>query len=177
MESLVGTRYFSTMNLKSRFWQVKMSEESRQYMAFTVGSMGMNKFLRMPYGFCNVPAKFQHLMQNCLRELNLQFVLIYLDNVIIYSRMQEDHLTRLQAVLYHFAHHGLKLKPSKCHFFKENITYLGHFCQGYATGPGRHPEDCQYGTPHHCYWNQEVCGSCGVLPSFHQELLPYCKTI
>ena len=137
MESLVGARYFSTMDLKSGFWQVKMSEESCQYTAFTVGSMGVYEFLRMPYGLCNVPATFQHLMQNCLRELNLQFALIYLDNVIVYSRMQEDHLTCLQAVLDHFAHHGLKLKPSKCHFFKENITYLGHEKSAKGMLPGQ----------------------------------------
>ena len=126
MESLVGARYFSTMDLKSEFWQVKMSEESCQYTAFTVGSMGVYKFLRMPYGLCNVAAMFQCLMQNCLGELSLQFVLIYLDDVIIYSRTQEDHLTHLQAVLDRFDCHGLKLKLLKCHFFKENITYLGH---------------------------------------------------
>ena len=137
MESLVGVRYFSTMDLKSGFWQVKMSEESCQYKAFTVGSMGVYKFLRMPYGLCNVPATFQHLMQNCLGELNLQFALIYLDNVINYSRMREDHLTHLQAVLDWFAHHGLKLKLLKCHFFKENITYLGHEISAKGMLPGQ----------------------------------------
>ena len=113
MESLVGTIYFSTMDLKSGFWQVKMSEESCQYTAFTMGSMGMYEFLRMPYGLCNAPATFQCLMQNCLGELNLQFTLIYLDDVIVYSRTQEDHLTHLQAVLDHFAHHGLKVSHLK----------------------------------------------------------------
>ena len=137
MESLVGARYFSTMDLKSRFWQVKMSEESCQYIAFTVGSMGMYKFLRMPYGLCNALATFQRLMQNCLGELDLQFTLIYLDNVIVYSRTQEDHLTCLQAVLDRFAQHGLKLKPSKCHFFKENITYLGHEISTKGMLPGQ----------------------------------------
>ena len=82
MESLVGTRYFSTMDLKSGFSQVKMSEESRQYTAFTVGSLGIYEFLRMPYGLCNAPAMFQCLMQNCLGELNLQYALIYLDDMI-----------------------------------------------------------------------------------------------
>ena len=126
MESLVATRYFSTMDLKSGFWQVKMSEESRQYMAFTVGSLGIYEFLRMPYGLCNAPATFQHLMQNCLGELNLQYTLIYLDDVIVYSKTPEEHLKQLQAVLDCFAMSGLKLKPSKCHFFKESLTYLGH---------------------------------------------------
>ena len=66
MESLVAAWYFSTMDLKSGFWQVKVSEDSCQYMAFTVGSMDVYKFLRMPYGLCNVPAMFQRLMQNSL---------------------------------------------------------------------------------------------------------------
>ena len=95
MESLVGTRYFSTMDLKSGFWQVKMAEESHQYMAFTVGSLGIYEFPRMPYRLCNTSATFQHLMQNCLGELNLQYALIYLDDVIVYSRMPEDHLKHL----------------------------------------------------------------------------------
>ena len=56
MESMVGARHFSCMDLKSGFWQVKMAEESRQYTAFTVGSMGMYEFLHMPYGLCNAPA-------------------------------------------------------------------------------------------------------------------------
>ena len=126
IESLVGAHYFSTMDLKSGFWQVKVSEESCQYTVFTVGSMGVNKFLRMLYGLCNTPVTFQHLMQNCLGELNLLFAMVYLDDMIMYSEMLEDHLSWLQAVFDRFAHHGLKLKPSKCHFFKEEILYLGH---------------------------------------------------
>ena len=137
MESLVGARYFSTVDLKSGFWQIKMAEESRQYTAFMVGSLGIYEFLRMPYGLCNVPATFQHLMQNCLGELNLQYALIYLDDVIVYSRTPEEHLKRLQAVLDHFALNGLKLKPSKCHFFKESLTYLGHEISAAGMLPGQ----------------------------------------
>ena len=95
MESLVRARFFSTMDLKSGFWQVKMLEKSRQYTAFTIGSMGIFEFLRMPYGLCNAPATFQRLMQNCLGELNLTYALIYLDDVIVFSRTEEDHLIRL----------------------------------------------------------------------------------
>ena len=126
MESMVGARFFSTMDLKSGFWQVKMAKDSQQYTAFTVGSMGVYEFLRMPYGLCNAPATFQRLMQNCLGELNLTYALIYLDNVIVFSRTEEEHLHRLWVVFARFLEHGLKLKPSKCHFLQDEITFLGH---------------------------------------------------
>ena len=149
MESLVGARYFSTKNLKSGFWQVKVSEDSRQYMVFTVGSMGVYKFLHMPYSLCNAPAMFQHLMQNCLGELNLSFAMVFLGDVIVYSEMLEDHLTWLQAIFDCFAHHGLKLKPSKCHFSKEEIMYLGHEISAKGMLPGQKgvEEIAQMGTP------------------------------
>ena len=64
-----------------------------------VGSMGMYEFLCMPYGLCNAPVTFQCLMQNCLGELNLTYALIYLDEVIIYSKTEEEHLVHLRAML------------------------------------------------------------------------------
>ena len=136
MKSMVGTQYFSCMDLKSGFWQVKMSEKARQYTAFTVGSMDMYKFLRMPYGLCNTPATFQRLMQNCLGKPNLTYVLIYLDDVIVYSHTEEEHLTRLRAVFERFRESGLKLKPSKCNFFHTEINYLGHTVSAKGMEPG-----------------------------------------
>ena len=126
MESMVGAWFFSTMDLKLGFWQVKMAKESQQYTAFMVGSMGVYEFLRMPYRLCNTLAMFQRLMQNCLGELNLTYALIYLDNVIVFSETEEEHLHRLRVVFGWFLEHGLKLKPSKCHFLQDKITFLGH---------------------------------------------------
>ena len=125
------------LHLKSSFWQVKVSKESRQYTAFTVSSMGVYEFLRMPYGLCNAPVTFQPLMQNCLGELNLSFTMVFLDDVIVYSETPEDHLTWLQAIFDCVAHHGLKLKLSKCHFFKEEISYLGHEISAKGMLPGQ----------------------------------------
>ena len=136
MESMVGTRFFSTMDLKSGFWQVKMAKDSQQYTAFTVGSMGVYEFLRMPYGLCNAPATFQRLMQNCLGELNLTYALIYLDDIIVFSRTEEEHLHRLRVVFARFLKHGLKLKLSKCHFLQDEITFLGHEVSAEGMKPG-----------------------------------------
>ena len=136
MESMVGTRFFSTMDLKSGFWQVKMAKDSQQYTAFTVGSMGVYEFLRMPYELCNAPATFQRLMQNCLGKLNLTYALIYLDDMIVFSRTEEEHLHCLRVVFTRFLEHGLKLKPSKCHFLQDEITFLGHEISADGMKPG-----------------------------------------
>ena len=136
MESMVGARFFSTMDLKLGFWQVKMAKDSQQYTAFMVGSMGVYEFLRMPYGLCNALATFQRLMQNCLGELNLTYALIYLDDVIVFSRTEEEHLHHLRVVFGQFLEHGLKLKPSKCHFLQDQIRFLGHEISANGMKPG-----------------------------------------
>ena len=136
MESMVGARFFSSMDLKSGFWQVRMSEKSQQYTAFTVGSLSVYEFLQMPYGLCNSLATFQRLMQNCLGELNLTYALVYLDDVIVYSKTEEDHLRQLQAVFEWFHEHGLKLKPSKCSFLQKQITFFGHVVLANGMQPG-----------------------------------------
>ena len=83
-----------------------------------------------------MPAMFQRLMQNCLGELNLTYTLIYLDDVIVYSRTKEEHLTQLRAVFERFQESGLKLKPSKCNFFCTEINYLGHTVSAKGMEPG-----------------------------------------
>ena len=72
-----------------------MAEESKQYAAFTLGSMGLFECDRMPFGLCNAPATFQRLMPKCLSELNLTYCLIYLADVIVYSKDPEQHLERM----------------------------------------------------------------------------------
>ena len=94
-----------------------MDEESKQYTAFTLGSMGLYMCESMPFGLCNTPPTFQQLMQNCLGELNLTYCLIYLDDVIVFSDTPEEHLRRMRVVFDHLHEHGLKLKPSKCEVF------------------------------------------------------------
>ena len=103
-----------------------MDEESKQYTAFTSGSMGLNECESMPFGLCNAPPTFQRLMQNCLGEPHLTYCLIYLDDAIVFSEMPEEHLQRMCVVFDHLREHGLKLKPSKCDVFKSEINYLAH---------------------------------------------------
>ena len=124
LESMAGSVHFSSMDFKLGFWQIKMAPELQQYMAFTVGNLGFYEFTHMPFGLCNARATFQHLMQNTLGELNLMYCVIYLDDVIVFSRMEEEHLEHLCIVFERFQEFNLKLKPSKCLFFQSEIVYL-----------------------------------------------------
>ena len=126
LESLARAAHYSTFDLNSGFWQVPMDEKSKQYTAFTLGSMGLYECESMPFGLCNTPPTFQRLMQNCLGELNLTYCLIYLDDVIVFSKMPKEHLQRIRVVFDHLQEHSLKLKPSKCDVFKSEINYLAH---------------------------------------------------
>ena len=103
-----------------------MDEESKQYTALTLGSMGLYECKSMPSKVCNAPPTFQRLMQKCLGELNLTYCLIYFDDVIVFSETPEEHVQRMCVVFDHLREHSLKLKPSKCDVFKSEINYLAH---------------------------------------------------
>ena len=126
LESMVGSAHFSSMDFKSGFWQIKMAPESQQYMAFTVGNLGFYEFTPMPFRLCNAPVTFKHLMQNTLGELNLTYCVIYLNDVIIFGHMEEEHLECLRMVFERFWEFNMKLKPSKCSFFQSEIIYLAY---------------------------------------------------
>ena len=126
VESMAGSAHFSSMYFKSGFWQIKMAPESQQYTAFTVGNLRFYELTCMPFGLCNAPVTFQHLMQNTLGKLNLMYCVIYLDDVIVFGCMEEEHLECLHVVFKRFQEFNLKLKSSKCSFFQSEIVYLAH---------------------------------------------------
>ena len=115
-----------------------MEEASKQYTAFTVGNLGFFECEHMPFGLCNVPSTFQRLMQNCLGKLNLIYCLIYLDDMVVFLQTVKEHLHQLWVVVDQFREYNLKLKPSKCSFFKEEINYLVHWVSKEGVQPSNH---------------------------------------
>ena len=126
LDSLNGAVWFTALDLKSGYWQVEMNEASKSLMTFTVGQMGFYMGDCMLFRLVNAPATFQRLMEMCLSDLQLNWCLIYLNNVIVFSKLQKEHLAWLRAVFENLKEAGLKLKPSKWEFFKKSLTYLGH---------------------------------------------------
>ena len=117
LDILSGVKWFSVLDLKSGYWQVPLAEQDKCKTAFTVGLLGFWECERMPFGLTNAPATFQRLMENCMSDLHLSYCLLYLDNIIIFSKTYEDHLIdHLEAVLQKLKNVGLKLSPLKCNF-------------------------------------------------------------
>ena len=136
---LAGAKYFSKLDLKAGYWQVELKEEDKAKTAFQVGPLGFYECNRMPFGLCNAPATFQRLMERCMGDINLRDCLVYLDDIIIFSHSFQEHLGHLEAVFERLQEQNLKLKPSKCEFFRDQVLYLGHIVSqaGIQTDPAK----------------------------------------
>ncbi len=129
LDQLGKAQYFSTLDLAAGYWQIKVGEESREKTAF-VTQQGLFEFRVMPFGLTNAPAVFQRLMQKVVSGLNSEegpdFVGVYIDDILVYSQTLTEHLDHLRRVLERLRQAGLKLKPSKCHFIRQSVEFLGH---------------------------------------------------
>ncbi|KAL6459344.1 hypothetical protein MHYP_G00328160 [Metynnis hypsauchen] len=134
--ALAGSKWFSVMDLKSGYYQIEMEECDKPKTAF-VCPLGFYEFNRMPQGVTNAPSTFQRLMERCMDSLNLKEVLVFLDDIIVFSSTLEEHETRILHVLQQLREYGLKLSPTKCHFFQSSVRYLGHIVssKGVETDP------------------------------------------
>ena len=125
LDTLAGSRWFSTLDLVSGYWQVEVAEADRDKTAFCT-TEGLFEFKVMPFGLCNAPATFQRLMDFILAGLNWAHCLVYLDHVIVLGQSFLEHLENLQMVFARLQEAGLKLKPAKRTLFQEEVQLLGH---------------------------------------------------
>ena len=129
LDRLGRSKYFSTLDLASGFWQIKMHPQSQEKTAFATPN-GLYEFRVMPFGLTNAPGVFQRLMEQVVIGLNPEsgpdFVSAYIDDILIFSPTLEDHLKHLRLVFDRLEEVGLKLKASKCQFARKEVDYLGH---------------------------------------------------
>ena len=183
LDSLQGSQWFSFLDLKSGYWQVKMDEEIKPLTAFTVGPLGFYECKRMPFGLTNSPAAFQRLMETCLGDLNLHWCIIYLDDIVIFSKDPASHLERLEAVFQKLEKAGLKLKPSKYELFWWLLAYQGHVISAkeVATDEGKIEAIKNWPTPTTVMEVQSFLGFmgyyCRFIPKFTQVSQPLHKLI
>ena len=121
---LGGATIFSTIDLHSGYYHIGLTRESRAKSAFVV-PMGKWQFKRTPFGLSQAPAYFQLLIDKVLMGCS-SFVMAYLDDIIIFSKTEEEYLQHLEEIFVRLRKFGLKMKREKCSFFKKHIQYLGH---------------------------------------------------
>lgn len=123
LDQLGKALYFTSLDLKSGYWQVQIQEQDKEKTTF-VCHRGLFEFNVMPFGLCNAPQVFSELMSVVLQGLD-SFVLAYLDDILIFSKSIEEHERHLRTVFDRLRQHGLKLKAKKCSFMKEQTQYFG----------------------------------------------------
>ena len=123
-DEMGGSKVFSTIDLKSGFWQIPVAPEDQAKTAFRC-HLGHFECRRMPFGLCNAPAVFQRTMDKVLAGLIGVCAYVYVDDIIIYSKNMNDHETHLQSVFDRLREAGLKLKPTKCVFGLKEVKLFG----------------------------------------------------
>ena len=148
LEQLAKAKYFSTLDMASRYWQVPMDSTSQENTAFSTYA-GLYEFNKMPFGLVNAPATFQWLMEIALAGLTQDCCLTYLDDVLVIGKSIEEHNQNLVKVFDHLRDAGLRLKPSKCKLAKKPVEYLGHIVseEGVRTDPKKLQAVSEYSTP------------------------------
>ena len=136
LDLMSGSKWFSTLDMISGYWQVELEPQDREKTAFCT-TEGLFQFNVMPFGLCNAPATFQRLMDLVLSGLLGPTCLVYIDDIVIFGRDFLDHLKGLQSVLQRIREAGMKVKPSKCTLLRKQVTFLGHVVseKGIATDP------------------------------------------
>lgn len=118
-------KYFSSLDCANGFWQIPLEEESKRRSAFVTHS-GVYEWQRLPFGLSNSTSSFQLMINKVLQGLHYKNVLVYVDDILIFSKTFEEHLVHLGEVFSRLKTAKLTLKPSKCKFGVAKVNYLGH---------------------------------------------------
>ena len=175
LDRLHGAKYFSKLDLMSGYHQVRIKDEDVHKTAFRT-IYGHFEFRVLPFGLTNAPATFMRLMNDVFRTYLDQFVIIYLDDILVFSRTKEEHASHLKTVLDLLRQHQLYAKAAKCALFKTSVDFLGHV----IGGDGIRPDPCKVNAV--VNWPQpstitELRSFLGLANFYRKFMKDYSKTV
>ncbi|MES9879322.1 MAG: reverse transcriptase domain-containing protein [Sedimenticola sp.] len=179
LEALGGSKWFSTLDLRSGFFQVGLDEESRPLTAFCIPGSGLWQFKVVPFGSMTSPACFERVMEKVFAGLTFVSLLIYLDDIIVFGKTFDIHLHHLEEVFKRLAQANLKLNPEKCQFFQAEVTFLGHLVSetGIAVDPAKTKTVRNWPIPRNVSELRSFVGLCSYMRKFIEGFSSICKPL
>ena len=167
LDSLAGAKYFSTLDMASGYWQVELAPKDREKNAFSTGNQ-LDQFRLMCFGLKNAGASFQKLMELVLAGVDPKQCLVYIDDIILFGRSEDEHIATLREVFSRVRQARMKLKPQKCHLGKREVTFLGHrvSAEGIAPDPSNTEKVRQWPEPQTAAEMLSFLGLCGYYMRF-----------
>lgn len=174
MDCFHGAKYFSSIDLASGYWQIRMHPNSMEKTAFN-SKFGSYVFLVMPFGLVKAPATFQSLMDKIFGDVQWKFVCVYFDDIFIYSKTFQQHLQHLREVFTRLRQNRLQAKITKCKILRPEIIFLGHLvsAQGIKPDPEKTAAVVEWKTPTNKKHVRQFVGLC----SYYRKFIPHFATI
>lgn len=178
IDRLKGCKYFTSLDLKSGYYQIKIKESSISKTAFITPD-GHYEFLRMPFGLCNGPAVFQRLMNAVLGKIRFDRVICYMDDLLIATESLEDNIYFLEKVLSILQDNSLTINLEKCMFFQSSINFLGYDISVDGIRPGKKKLDAirNYPAPQNIHQVRQFLGLINYFRKFIKQCAVYCKPL